>query len=173
MHRAMNADDPAFYAIPDDRDLVAQYFLAYSASASPTDFEEVVDYDFRQANVRAGLDVERASNASRVVEPLERYLEQHFDSGNRVRVSPAGWVNLGHHWRLDIARSQWLGIPAALFWHFTDFTYHTSLDRVEFIDPEELRRTGVAILATALCAADPRRQDLEHVCFGEGEGSSH
>jgi hypothetical protein len=52
-------------------------------------------------------------------------------------------------------------VPAALFWHFTDFTYHTSLDRMAFVDPQEIRRTGVALLATALAVADPRPVDLE------------
>ncbi len=53
------------------------------------------------------------------------------------------------------------GVPAVLFWHFTDFTYHTSLDRLEFVDPTEMRRTGVAILATALAVADPEPADLD------------
>jgi hypothetical protein len=53
------------------------------------------------------------------------------------------------------------GIPAALFWHFTDFTYHTSMDRTEFVDPEEMRRTGTALMTTALALADPRPGDLD------------
>ncbi len=53
------------------------------------------------------------------------------------------------------------GLPCALIWHFTDFTYHTSLDRLEMVDYNELRRTAAAILATALCVADPRPADLD------------
>jgi len=53
------------------------------------------------------------------------------------------------------------GIPAVLFWHFTDFAYHTSLDRMDHVDPEEMRRTGSAILVTALAVADARPMDLE------------
>jgi hypothetical protein len=53
------------------------------------------------------------------------------------------------------------GLPAALIWHFTDFTYHTSIDRLDMVDHEELRRTAVAILASALCVADPRPTDLD------------
>ena len=47
------------------------------------------------------------------------------------------------------------GIPTALVWHFTDFAYHTSLDRLEHVDLAEVRRTGVALLAAALAIADP------------------
>jgi hypothetical protein len=53
------------------------------------------------------------------------------------------------------------GIPAVLFWHFTDFTYHTSLDRMGYLDPEEMRRTGVALLATGLALASPEPGDLD------------
>ncbi|HVS11102.1 MAG TPA: M28 family peptidase [Planctomycetota bacterium] len=52
-------------------------------------------------------------------------------------------------------------IPAALFWHFTDFTYHTSLDRLEMVDVAEMRRTAAAILSTALALADPEPTDLD------------
>jgi hypothetical protein len=52
-------------------------------------------------------------------------------------------------------------IPAILFWHFTDFAYHTSLDRLQFVDPDEIRRTGVALLATALAVASAGPEDLE------------
>jgi hypothetical protein len=61
------------------------------------------------------------------------------------------------------------GIPAALFWHFTDFTYHTSLDRVEYVDPGELRRTGTALMATALALADPVPADLQRYLLSLNE----
>jgi aminopeptidase YwaD len=52
------------------------------------------------------------------------------------------------------------GVPAVLFWHFTDWTFHTSLDRLERVDGAELRRSAVAALVTALALADPRPGDL-------------
>ena len=53
------------------------------------------------------------------------------------------------------------GIPAVLFWHFTDFTYHTSLDRMDMVDPAEMRRTGTAMISCAMALADARPGDLE------------
>jgi len=53
------------------------------------------------------------------------------------------------------------GIPAVLFWHFTDFTYHTSLDRLEMVDAQEMRRMGTAMISCAMALADPRPADLE------------
>jgi hypothetical protein len=80
-----------------------------------------------------------------------------------LREGERGWRSGDHPWEggsdHDVLIER--GVPAALFWHFTDFTYHTSLDRMAFVDPQEIRRTGVALLATALAVADPRPVDLE------------
>ncbi|MEY2745220.1 MAG: hypothetical protein RL112_262 [Planctomycetota bacterium] len=52
-------------------------------------------------------------------------------------------------------------VPAALVWHFPDWTYHTSLDRLDMVDAEELRRSATVVLAAALCVADARARDLD------------
>lgn len=73
------------------------------------------------------------------------------------------WTSADHPWEGGSDHDVFIrtGIPAVLFWHFTDFTYHTSLDRMYYVDPEEIRRTGSALLATALAIADPHPEDLE------------
>lgn len=80
-----------------------------------------------------------------------------------VGLLEAGWQTGEHPYEggsdHDIFLSH--GLPTALFWHFTDFTYHTSLDRLEMVDVEELRRTAAVILATALSVADPKPADLD------------
>jgi hypothetical protein len=35
------------------------------------------------------------------------------------------------------------------------------LDRIEHVDPDELQRTAVALLATAMALADPKPEDLD------------
>lgn len=72
------------------------------------------------------------------------------------------WRSADHPWEGGTDHDVYLGdgIPAVLFWHFAGLTYHTSLDRIDHIDPEEMRRTAVAVLAAALAIADPRSEDL-------------
>ena len=53
------------------------------------------------------------------------------------------------------------GIPSLLLWHFTDFSYHSNLDRFDMIDLAELRRSCITVLSIALSVADPRPTDLE------------
>jgi hypothetical protein len=52
-------------------------------------------------------------------------------------------------------------IPGVLFWHFPDFAYHTSLDRLAHVDPAELKRMGTAVGACALALADAQPRDLD------------
>ncbi|MGB1059748.1 MAG: efflux RND transporter permease subunit, partial [Ketobacter sp.] len=52
MNKSLNEDRDEFYALPATKELAAQYLLLYSASSDPTDFDNVVDYDYRLANVR-------------------------------------------------------------------------------------------------------------------------
>lgn len=75
----------------------------------------------------------------------------------------SGWKTNEHPYEGGSDHSVYLqsGIPAVLFWHFTDFAYHTSLDRLEHVDALEMRRTGAALITTALAVADARPTDLE------------
>ncbi|MSR62750.1 MAG: M28 family peptidase [Planctomycetes bacterium] len=73
------------------------------------------------------------------------------------------WKTAEHPWEGGSDHDIFIrrGIPAVLFWHFTDFTYHTSLDRMQYVDAEEMRRTSSALLSTALAVASPLPTDLD------------
>ncbi|MGR3176497.1 MAG: hypothetical protein ACUZ8E_00385 [Candidatus Anammoxibacter sp.] len=58
--------------MPDNSDLVAQYFLLYSMSGDPTDFENEIDYDYRLANVRVTMDSGLYTDAKVVIVRKER-----------------------------------------------------------------------------------------------------
>jgi hypothetical protein len=73
------------------------------------------------------------------------------------------WSTREHPWEGGADHDAFLfeRVAAVLMWHFTDFAYQTSLDRMENVDPEELHRSCVAIGAAALAVADARPIDLE------------
>lgn len=75
----------------------------------------------------------------------------------------APWSTREHPWEGGSDHDDFLnrGVAAALVWHFTDFSYATSLDRMIHVDAEELRRTSVAIGAAALATADLSMGDLQ------------
>jgi len=54
IHKALNENDPAFYALPQDRALIAQELLLFEASGSD-DLEEMVDGSYRYARIHVPL----------------------------------------------------------------------------------------------------------------------
>ena len=54
MNRTLNGDDPAFYAIPDDKDLVSQIMFLYEISGG-TDLYDYVNEDFSAAYLHIEL----------------------------------------------------------------------------------------------------------------------
>lgn len=74
-----------------------------------------------------------------------------------------GWTSAEHPYEGGSDHDVFLRekIPAFLMWHFTDFAYHTSLDRIEHVDAAELRRMSCAIGAALLALADPLPSDLD------------
>jgi predicted RND superfamily exporter protein len=82
MNKAMHEDDPAYYTIPETRDLVAQYLLLYSMSGDPEDFEEVVDYEYRKAHLTGRLTESGTREISEIVRKVEQYIERHFATGS-------------------------------------------------------------------------------------------
>ena len=80
-----------------------------------------------------------------------------------VGIAAGGWECADHPWEGGSDHDVFIfrAIPAVLLWHFTDFSYHTSLDRMDMVDGDELERTEVVVLATMLAVADPRPIDLD------------
>ncbi|NOQ88010.1 MAG: MMPL family transporter, partial [Gammaproteobacteria bacterium] len=97
MNRALNEDRKEAYQLPDDADLVAQYFLLYSASGDPDDFEEEVDYDYRLANIRVRLDSGQYKHEAVVVKAAQKYVLNSFNAPG-IKANLSGRVNVDYHW---------------------------------------------------------------------------
>ncbi|MDN5941158.1 MAG: MMPL family transporter [Nitrospira sp.] len=117
MHRSINENRREAYTIPDNRDLVAQLFLLYSASGDPTDFEEEIDYDYRRANIRASINTSNYTNNRIVIEALEPYLAKHFNTSD-MTAHLSGRVNVNHHWLKTIATTHFVseGLALVISW---------------------------------------------------------
>ncbi|MFQ5778134.1 MAG: DUF4910 domain-containing protein [Terriglobia bacterium] len=73
-------------------------------------------------------------------------------------VEPSGSRNL-FHWTMrpyepgsdhDMFNDGTIGVPAVMFYHWPDWTHHTSQDTIDKVDPTTLKRVGVMATATAL-----------------------
>jgi predicted RND superfamily exporter protein len=78
MNQVMNPNDPDSYSIPPNRDLIAQYLLLYSISGEPDDFDDVVDYEYRYANLRSTVAGDSSLLVDRTVDFIQRYLDEHI-----------------------------------------------------------------------------------------------
>ncbi|WP_250654702.1 outer membrane lipoprotein-sorting protein [Alkalimarinus coralli] len=114
MNRSLNDGKEDYYRLPDNRDLVAQYFLLYSASGSPNDFEEEIDFDYRIANIRIMLNDGNYVNNKQVIESLQHYLDTDFNT-SELKGNLSGRVNLNYHWLKGLGTSHFAGMGIALF----------------------------------------------------------
>ncbi len=115
MNKSINGGDESAYVIPNNSDLIAQYFLLYSASGSPTEFNDKVDYDYRVAVVRANLNTGYYSDNKEVVEKIKRYITTEFESNSELKATMSGQVTVNNEWISELAASHFQGLALALF----------------------------------------------------------
>jgi len=113
MNRSLNENEPSAYRIPDDADLISQYFLLYSASGDPTDFEEEIDYDYRMALVRARMDSARYQQNKVVVEATQKYIDETFNTAE-IKATLSGRVNVDYEWLDSLLGTQFKSVSFAL-----------------------------------------------------------
>ncbi len=90
MNRVMNEDRPEAETIPDSRDLVAQYLLLYSMSGDPGDFDDLVDYEYRNAHIMVFVREPGTYFARTTVHNAERLAREIFPP----KMSPAVTIRL-------------------------------------------------------------------------------
>jgi len=113
MNQSLNENKKEHYVIPEDKDLIAQYFLLYSASGDPTDFDNYVDYDYRLANVRFRMDSGEYLNERPVVDKANEYIETYFNS-DTIKATTSGKVAVDAHWIGGLGFNHFRGAVIAL-----------------------------------------------------------
>lgn len=81
MNQAMHGDDPAYYAIPASRELIAQYLFLYSLSGDPQDFDSFVDNDYRRAAVWTYFKDDSTTYADAVAKKAQAIAARSFPPG--------------------------------------------------------------------------------------------
>jgi uncharacterized protein len=136
MNRALNEDRLDAYQLPTDPDLVAQYFLLYSASGDPADFEEEVDYDYRLANIRIRMDTGVYTDEKVVVEAMQLYIADHFNAPG-ISANLSGRVNVDYHWIKLLGKSHFGSVAVALMlvWMMASFNMRSMVAGVITVIP--------------------------------------
>jgi uncharacterized protein len=113
MHQAVNEGNPQYYALPDDPALIAQYFLLYSASSEPTDFEDKIDFDYRLAHIRGQLADDNFQTVEPIVLGLKSHLANEFNSPS-IKGNTTGALDLSYSWLAPLAGNTAAGMAVAL-----------------------------------------------------------
>lgn len=94
MNQVMNADNPAFYTIPDDPELIAQYLLLYEMSGDPENLWKVTNYDFRSANVTFQLKGDDSRTIQAAVEGVKVLEDRFSELGITIHYAGSGYKAL-------------------------------------------------------------------------------
>ncbi|MFT7560760.1 MAG: putative RND superfamily exporter protein [Flavobacteriales bacterium] len=113
MNRSLNQNDISAYTIPTSANLISQYFLLYSASGDPSEFEEEIDYDYRMALVRARLNSGRFQDFKHIVEGTQTYLNEEFNSAE-IKGSLSGRIYVDYEWLENLLGTHYKGVLFAL-----------------------------------------------------------
>ncbi|NRB41338.1 MAG: outer membrane lipoprotein-sorting protein, partial [Pseudomonadales bacterium] len=114
MNRSLNGGDKSEYKLPADKELIAQYFLIYSASSDPTDFEDEIDYDYRVANMRLKMNKGSFQDTKDTIHALEAYIAENFTTED-ISATLSGRVTVNYHWIKDLGESHFVGLFISLF----------------------------------------------------------
>jgi predicted RND superfamily exporter protein len=95
LNQSFHGGDPAYFAIPEDRQLVSQLLLLYETSGGD-EVKEWATSDFARANLELRLGIAPISRTSDLVANLDRDLAQHPIPGAKVSLSGIGalWLEL-------------------------------------------------------------------------------
>lgn len=86
MNQSMNGDNPKYFAIPSDRNLIAQYLLLYSNSGEPADFDSYVDYGYQRAVVTAFTKTDSSTALTTLADDIREFTKTHFPSDISAKI---------------------------------------------------------------------------------------
>ncbi|MFK8019160.1 MAG: RND family transporter [Pseudomonadales bacterium] len=101
LNRTFHGDNPDYYRLPDDQELIAQYLLLYELSGGDQ-LEEYLTSDFSRAVVDLRVTMSGSTEIRLLFDELQAYLDEHVGPLEaRLRVEPSGvgllWVRLADY----------------------------------------------------------------------------
>ncbi|MGE4434327.1 MAG: RND family transporter [Bacteroidales bacterium] len=94
MHRVMNANDEAFYHIPESKEMIAQYLLLYEMSGDPENLGKVVNYDYNRSNVTFQLKGDDTKTIQSALTLIETYRNRFLSLGIDINYAGSGYKAL-------------------------------------------------------------------------------
>jgi len=112
MNEKFNADDPAYYVIPDSREMISQLLLLYTFQGGT--LGDMAVGDFSAGTVTGMYQMKSSGNVSRLAGLVQDYLDEHFAEGGEMRVRMIGATTLMNRMFTQMTRSQLVGLGTTI-----------------------------------------------------------
>jgi len=112
MNEKFNADDPAFYEIPDQQNMVAQLLLLFTFQGGT--LGDMALGDFSAGTVMGMYKMGSSANVSRLAGLVQDYLDEHFPEDGDIRVRMIGATTLMDRMFTQMTRSQLIGLASTI-----------------------------------------------------------
>lgn len=91
MNKVLNEDKESYYTIPNDKDLIAQYFLLYEMSGGSDRLWDVVSDDFKTANLQFQLKSDDSKELNATIAAIEKYKPDFKEIGVSLNFAGSGY----------------------------------------------------------------------------------
>ena len=91
MNKVLNEDKEEFYSIPNERNLISQYFLLYEMSGGSDKLWDVVSDDFKTANLQFQLKSDGSKGLNATIASLEKYKPELKQLGIDLNFAGSGY----------------------------------------------------------------------------------
>ena len=112
MNQRFNADDPAYYVIPDSREMISQLLLLYTFQGGT--LGDMAVGDFSAGTVTGMYQMNSSGNVSRLAGLVQDYLDEHFPEGEEMRVRMIGATTLMNRMFTQMQNSQLIGLATTI-----------------------------------------------------------
>jgi predicted RND superfamily exporter protein len=97
LNKTLNAMDEQYNVLPATRAEIAEALYLYSVSGQPELLDEVVDFDYRRANITVSIKTDETMHLRNIIDKIDAYVDEHF-SDQKVDVNYAGSANNSYVW---------------------------------------------------------------------------
>ena len=94
MNKVMNADDEAYFRIPESREMVAQYLLLYEMSGDPENLNKVVNYYYDHTNVTFQLKGDDSKTIKAALDVIRQFEDELAVKGVSINYAGSGYKAL-------------------------------------------------------------------------------
>ncbi len=112
MNEKFNADDPAFYVIPDQQNMISQLLLLFTFQGGT--LGDMALGDFSAGIVTGMYKMDSSGNVSRLAGVVQKYIDEHFPEDGDLRVRMIGATTLMDRIFTQMTRSQLIGLATTI-----------------------------------------------------------